>query len=89
MEDLEREREVKDRLIEHMQKNSIKQVDVCCSENIPPHTPRGKGGIFFEKNDQHFLQNYTPHTPLSSILLTSYTSHIPTHHPSYLNNFLQ
>ena len=28
MEDLEREREVKDRLIEHMQKNSIKQVDV-------------------------------------------------------------
>ena len=35
----------------------------CCSENIPPHTPRGKGGIFFKKNDQHFLQNYTPHTP--------------------------
>ena len=25
--------------------------------------PPGKGGIFFEKNDQHFLQNYTPIPP--------------------------
>ena len=31
-------------------------------------------------------ENIPPY-PLSSILLTSYTSHIPTHHPSYLNNF--
>lgn len=28
MDDLEREREIKDRLIDHMQKNNIKQVDV-------------------------------------------------------------
>jgi acid stress-induced BolA-like protein IbaG/YrbA len=28
MEDLEREREIKDRLTDHMQKNNIKQVDI-------------------------------------------------------------
>ena len=28
MDEIEREREVKDRLVDHMQKNSIKQVDV-------------------------------------------------------------
>ena len=58
----------------------------CCSENIPP-IPPWEGGIFFEKNDQLFFTKLYPHTPLSSILLTSYTSRIPTHHPSYLNNF--
>ena len=43
-------------------------------------------GYIFRKKDQHFLQNYTPIPP---ILHTPnlYTSHIPTHHPSYLNNF--
>ena len=30
---------------------------------IYPPSPPGKGGIFFEKNDQHFLQNYTPIPP--------------------------
>ena len=68
-----------------LEKILTKMVYLCCSENIPQY-PRGKGGIFFEKKRSTFLQNYTP---LSSILLTSYTSHIPTHHPSYLNNFLQ
>ena len=55
---------------------------------IYPHTPRGKG-VYFSKKMINIFYKIIPPYPLSSILLTSYTSHIPTHHPSYLNNFLQ
>ena len=50
--------------------------------------------LSFWINWKAVLSSYDPpsvalkiYPPLSSILLTSYTSHIPTHHPSYLNNF--
>ena len=46
----------------------------------------GTAGLRGEMSTGLLLWKYTPY-PLSSILLTSYTSHIPTHHPSYLNIF--
>ena len=52
-------------------------------------TPRGKGVYFSKKKMINIFYKIIPPYSLSSILLTSYTSHIPTHHPSYLNNFLQ
>ena len=58
----------------------------CCSENITPIPPVVRGVYFSIKMINIFYKIIPPY-PLSTILLTSYTSHIPTHHPSYLNNF--
>ena len=53
---------------------------------IHPHTPVVRG-VYFSKKMIKFFYKIIPPYPLSFILLTSYTSRIPTHHPSCLNNF--
>ena len=71
--------------MEWIKAKSLNLWGLCCSENIPPSSL--VRGVYFSKKMINIFYKIIPPYPLSSILLTSFTSHIPTHHPSYLNNF--